>query len=498
MPPFGFSRSNLVRPQHGRYVAGVCAAIGRATNTDPTLWRVIFAVLTLAGGVSIVAYLLGWLLLPAEGDTGSPLEALLGRGRSTTSAPVAIVIGVGAVLAFLLVMSRNVGAAAVGLAVVIGVVALLVRGQGNLPPGPQPDQPGGPLGGGRPWMPPMPPTPPGPFVPGPAAAAPFPPSVPPFQSAGPSYTGRGGGSVGKTPGVHPAWLQHQTAVTQPVPAATPATPAPARPSVPPAPLVPPLPPLPPLPPTGYRPPFAPHGPFSGSSPYAASLGYPAGAPASPYPGLAPQPPKPPKPPKPRSRLGRVIFSLICLSLGVLAALEVTTFDFLVSTYFAVPLAIVALGLIVGAWFGRARLMILLGVVLSLALAISTASTMDGPSTKDVENININPMSVTELDSDYRTDFGNIHADLRQVDFTGQDVNISFRVGYGGNMQIILPKNVDVSVDVRVEGGDCRVLGRECGGFNQTNEFTDLGTDGAGGGKLHLDLDLRYGNLEVTR
>ncbi|GAB3863847.1 hypothetical protein GCM10027610_111230 [Dactylosporangium cerinum] len=205
--PFGsgFNRGNLVRPQQGRYVAGVCAAIGRATNTDPTLWRVIFAVLTLAGGISIVAYLLGWLLLPAEGDTGSPLEALLGRGRSTTSAPLAIVIGVGAVLAFLLVMSRNVGPAAVGLAVVIGVVALLVRGQGNLLGAPQGNQPGGGAPG----------TPPGPFVPPPApATTPFPPSVPPFQSSTPPFQAAATGPAG-APSVHPAWLQHQAAVTPP-------------------------------------------------------------------------------------------------------------------------------------------------------------------------------------------------------------------------------------------------------------------------------------------
>ncbi|MEV0127454.1 PspC domain-containing protein [Dactylosporangium sp. NPDC050688] len=475
--PFGsgFTRSNLVRPQQGRYVAGVCAAIGRATNTDPTLWRVIFAVLTLAGGVSIVAYLLGWLLLPAEGDTGSPLEALLGRGRSTTSAPLAIVIGVGAVLAFLLVMSRNVGAAAVGLAVVIGVVALLVRGQGNLPPAPL----GDPHGGAPPG------TPLGPFVPppAPAPAAPFPPVVPPFQAQPTPSAG--------APAVHPAWLQQQTTATRPV---VPPAPAPTA-GPPPAPL----PPLPPLAPVGYRPPFAPHGPFGGRSPYAASLGYPPGAPGSPYPGLAPVPPKPPKPPKVRSRLGRVIFSLICLSLGVLAALEVTTQDFLVSTYFAVPLTIVALGLIVGAWFGRARLMILVGVVLSIALAIATASRGEGgDGPRHIEKISLNPSTVAELDGEYRTDIGDINANLSRVDFTGEDVDLTFRVDLAGNIRIILPPNVDVTVDVRVEGGDCRVLGRPCGGFNQTNEFTDNGADGVGGGKLHLDLDVRWGNLEVTR
>ncbi|MFC5005893.1 PspC domain-containing protein [Dactylosporangium cerinum] len=479
--PFGsgFNRGNLVRPQQGRYVAGVCAAIGRATNTDPTLWRVIFAVLTLAGGISIVAYLLGWLLLPAEGDTGSPLEALLGRGRSTTSAPLAIVIGVGAVLAFLLVMSRNVGPAAVGLAVVIGVVALLVRGQGNLLGAPQGNQPGGGAPG----------TPPGPFVPPPApATTPFPPSVPPFQSSTPPFQAAATGPAG-APSVHPAWLQHQAAVTPP-----PVPPAPTRPAM--TPPVPPLPPLPPLAPAGYRPPFAPHGPFGNRSPYAASLGYPAGMPGSPYPGLAP---KPPKPPKVRSRLGRVIFSLICVSLGVLAAFEVTTANFLVSTYFAVPLAVVALGLIVGAWFGRARLMILLGVLLSIALAISTASTgEDIGRPQRIENINLNPTSVKQLDRDYRTDIGDINADLSGVDFSGENTDLEFRIDLTGNMRITLPPNVDVTVEVRVEGGDCHILGRECGGFNQNNEFTDTGTDGVGGGELHLNLYLRYGNLEVTR
>jgi hypothetical protein len=397
------------------------------------------------------------------------------------------------VLTFLLVMSRNVGAAAVGLAVVIGVVALLVRGQGNLPAGSQPDPRVDPLG-----------SPPGPFVPqpGPAGSTPN----PAFQPATPSFGGVGagaasaGGSASGPPLVHPAWMQHQATAARPVvPPAAPAAPV-LVPPVPPVPPLPPLPPLPPVPPfstTGYRPPFAPHGPFSGRSPYAASLGYPAGPPGSPYPGLAPMPPKPPKPPKVRSRLGRVIFSLICLALGVLAALEVTTADFLVSTFFAVPLAIVALGLIVGAWFGRARLMILLGVVLSLALAISTASAIEADH-RSSENININPMTVAELDDSYRTDFGNIHANLSRVNFTGEDFEIRFSVEIGGNIEIILPPDVDVTVEVRVEGGDCRVLGRECGGFNQTSEFTDLGQDGAGGGKLHLDLALRYGNLEVTR
>src|SRR6266545_3129283 len=95
-PPGGAfaSRYGLVRPQQGRVLCGVCAAIGRATNTDPVLWRVILAVLTIFGGVGLLIYLIGWMLIPSEGDTASAAEALIGRGQSGTSAIAVIVSAV--------------------------------------------------------------------------------------------------------------------------------------------------------------------------------------------------------------------------------------------------------------------------------------------------------------------------------------------------------------------------------------------------------------------
>src|SRR5437764_14019986 len=70
-PPPGTSgwatRYGLVRPTkgRGRVLAGVCAASGRATNTDPVLWRVLIAVLSLVGGIGVLVYLVGWLFIPA-------------------------------------------------------------------------------------------------------------------------------------------------------------------------------------------------------------------------------------------------------------------------------------------------------------------------------------------------------------------------------------------------------------------------------------------------
>lgn len=81
------------RPRHGRKIAGVAAGIGYRYGIDPVLVRVGFVVATIVGGFGILFYLLGWLFLPEEGDEISGAEALLGKGRSSMSSGLAIVLG---------------------------------------------------------------------------------------------------------------------------------------------------------------------------------------------------------------------------------------------------------------------------------------------------------------------------------------------------------------------------------------------------------------------
>jgi phage shock protein PspC (stress-responsive transcriptional regulator) len=55
----------LVRPDDGRWVAGVSGAVARRTGLDVTLVRGLFVVTAVfGGGLGMVAYGLGWLLLP--------------------------------------------------------------------------------------------------------------------------------------------------------------------------------------------------------------------------------------------------------------------------------------------------------------------------------------------------------------------------------------------------------------------------------------------------
>lgn len=69
----------LIRPQKGRMVAGVCAGLADYLGVDPTVVRVIVAVLSLIGGAGVVGYLVAWLLIPNEGDEQSQAERLIDR-----------------------------------------------------------------------------------------------------------------------------------------------------------------------------------------------------------------------------------------------------------------------------------------------------------------------------------------------------------------------------------------------------------------------------------
>ena len=54
-------------PDNGM-VAGVCEGLGKRLDIDPLLLRIVFGATTLASGLGLVAYVLAWMLVPAEGD----------------------------------------------------------------------------------------------------------------------------------------------------------------------------------------------------------------------------------------------------------------------------------------------------------------------------------------------------------------------------------------------------------------------------------------------
>lgn len=123
-----------MRDPDDRVVAGVCAALGRATDTDPVLWRVVAVALVLAGGAGLALYAAAWLLIPRSDRPASFVERHLRRpDRSVNVAGVALLLVIGVVLVALL----DDGSGAAVLVVVAGVAYLAVRerrGTAAVPP----------------------------------------------------------------------------------------------------------------------------------------------------------------------------------------------------------------------------------------------------------------------------------------------------------------------------------------------------------------------------
>ncbi|GAA1409467.1 PspC domain-containing protein [Catellatospora coxensis] len=394
----------LIRPRHGRYLAGVCGALGRATRTDPLLWRVLIGVLCVFG-VGIVIYLAAWLLTPAEGDSSSPVEALFGRGYSSASSTLTLVIGVLTVILIGAVTNSFEVAviAAIGLVIAALVVSRNTAGQ-------QPrSRPGATY-------------------------------LPPDYAAAPATV--------------PATAPMPAGVTVPVP---------------------------PVEPTGYRPPFAPHGPY---------------APAAPPP--PPPPLKAPKVKREPSRLGRLIFGLAMVTLGGLAMIDMTGRSVPGSTYVAAALAVVGVGLVIGAWFGRARGYILIGIVLALALPMAAASGDWSRERTQAGSVTWMPTTLEELHDRYEHRFGEATLDLTGLDLTGKDIQVTAQIT-GGDLKVIVPPDVDVTVETEVNLADADVFGRSISGAGQRDTQISLGDDGKPGpGKLRLVLDVNLGHAEVIR
>lgn len=62
-------RPGITRPTRGRWFTGVAAALANRAGIDPMIVRLAFVLGSLFFGVGVAAYLVLWLLLPAEDGT---------------------------------------------------------------------------------------------------------------------------------------------------------------------------------------------------------------------------------------------------------------------------------------------------------------------------------------------------------------------------------------------------------------------------------------------
>jgi phage shock protein C len=60
------ARRKLMRPRNDRKIAGVCAGVAEYFDLDVTLVRVVWLLVFLLGGTGLIAYVVGWIVMPDE------------------------------------------------------------------------------------------------------------------------------------------------------------------------------------------------------------------------------------------------------------------------------------------------------------------------------------------------------------------------------------------------------------------------------------------------
>ena len=144
---------------------------------------------------------------------------------------------------------------------------------------------------------------------------------------------------------------------------------------------------------------------------------------------------------------------------------------------------------IGTWFGHARLLIVLGVVL-LPFAFA-ASLIDVPIEGGFGSHFVSPSNAEELRDEYRLTGGQIVLDLTRIEDTGEPIDITATVAMG-EIVVLLPDDAGLELDAAVGGGQLRILGTAEEGTNLEERQVVEGD----GPQFVLDLESGLGLVQV--
>ena len=203
----------------------------------------------------------------------------------------------------------------------------------------------------------------------------------------------------------------------------------------------------------------------------------------------------------RSALGWMTLGVALLAVGVAALLDQwTSVDMTVGRYLALFLLVMGGGLIVGAWMGRARWLIVLGIL--LLPFVLAASLISVPLTGGTGSRTIRPTTVSEIQPEYRMAAGQLRIELSTTDLAGQSVPVVASVALG-RLVVVVPNTATVVIHAKVGAGTVQVfseppdpLDREVDGVNATLDQTYEGSGSEG--TITLDLAVGYGVINVYR
>ncbi|HEX6195385.1 MAG TPA: PspC domain-containing protein [Jiangellaceae bacterium] len=445
----------LRRSRDERMLAGVLGGLAQRLGIDPVLLRIVTVVLAVFGGVGIVIYAAGWLLIPDEGADRSIAEQALGRSDDRPE-PATLWLAGGLTLAVLFAAGATFGSGIGPVLLVLAAagVIVLMRRDGDAPTSRFTDR-----------------------VPDGEPTGPTSDDATTGAASPDDHVASGDADTveGDTAAEHPSVEDEPHGIEadefrRPEPSGAAAS--------------------------GQHPEYV----HSFTAEPASAWPDPPDWPASDIGQTGFEVPEPPvadgKPP--RSNLGALTLSVAAVALGILAIVDAAGPAIPASAYVALALAIIGAGLLIGAWFGRSRGLIALGLIGTLIALPVTAvgDVLDWDLTGEDRLITID--DAAELPEGPQSHgMGRVVYDLTDLEFPPDDgrvLDISQNVG---QLQIIVPPEVDVTLNASTGMGHIAAFDTDVGG-HQDITVTDAGPDGAGGGVLTLDLSLKLGEILVER
>ncbi|GEP36664.1 hypothetical protein NPS01_03270 [Nocardioides psychrotolerans] len=202
-------------------------------------------------------------------------------------------------------------------------------------------------------------------------------------------------------------------------------------------------------------------------------------------------PLPPRPRNPRRR-GPILFwftmALSALGIGVLGILDLAGAPIHGAAYPALVLATTGIMLLVGAFYGRAGGLILVGLMAAVATLGATAA-----QEVDAAQIDVVPRNASQLEGTYQLFAGEIVLDLSDVEdleaLDGRTVRVE---SVFGRIEVIVPDGLDVDVRSAIDGGGhSELFGGDTDGSD--SRFHDGGDDAP---VLVLDTQVVFGEIVV--
>lgn len=168
----------------------------------------------------------------------------------------------------------------------------------------------------------------------------------------------------------------------------------------------------------------------------------------------PPTPTPVRVPRPRSYLGRLTLASALILVGVMATLDASgIFDASLADYLAAIVGVIGIGLLVGSVAGRARWLIIAGVVLVPVLL--AASLIKVPLASSFGEFSIEPTTMEQLDHSYEFGGADVRFDLRELPPPTENRIVSIELG-GGQLEVIVPSDYPIVLDAEVAAGEIDV------------------------------------------